>query len=536
VNKLIIVLAVALFSIFIFTSAAFCQSTFSLEEGIQQYREENFEEAIEILTKVREQDPKSSAAAFFLGLAYKQVMDHQNASVHLEAAVTMTPKIKEALVELIDSLYQTDKIAEAKKWVEVAEKEKISPAKVAFLKGLILSKENMNQEAIVEFEKSKKLDTSFSQSADFQIALCYMKDRKLDKAKERLQLTVTHDPLSDLAAYARQYQDMVEKRIYSERPLRLTIGIMGGYDTNMLSKPTSEAAATGVTGEKAYVLNSSVRLDYAPTFDGPLLFNAGYAFASSVHSKNTHSNDSMANTFHILPGYNFGRFTLNLYASYTDVLLRTDPDIAPDPDSNPSYKRYMDYITYGPMLRFLLTQNSILELFYGYDTKAYYNTKKTSTRTDPFYENNRDSLGPRAYASWIWIFRENTFLNLRYEFNQEHTDGVWWENEGHRLTANLSIPILSEDRAKRIGQVKLQLTGSAFLQDYKYNQTFNDEDGVSKTEQRKDRTYTGSIGFSWDFWTYATFIAQFEKTRATSNMPIYGYDRDLYTAGFEFRF
>ena len=519
-----------------FSSTALCQIPLSLEEGIKQYKEENYEEAIEILTKVRNEDPKSSMTAFFLGLAYKQVMDFPNASVHLEASVTMTPKIKEALVELIDVLCQMDRTKEAEKWIQVAEKEEIFPARVAFLKGMMLSKENRNKEAIDAFEKAKKLDPSLSQPADFQIAICHTKDKKFDKAKDIFRTLVALDPLSGLATFAREYQDLIEKRMYMERPLRLTIGIFGGYDTNILNKPAAGAAAANISGESAYVLTTLASLDYTPTFDGPWLFNAGYAFASTVHSEHTHDYDSMTNTFYVSPGYNFGRFALNLYVSYTNSLLRTDPDVTPDPDSSPGYKRYFDYMTYGPTLRVLITQNNILEVFGGYDTKDYYNQKKTSTRTDRFYDDNRDSVGPRAYVSWIWLLKEDSFLKLRYDFNIDHADGSWWENEGHRFSVNFIIPLLSEGTAKRKGQLNLQLAGRAFLQNYKYDQTFIDADGTLRTEPRKDITYSGSVGLSWDFWTYATFTVQYEKTHATSNMPIYDYNRDLYITGFEFRF
>ena len=407
----------------------------------------------------------------------------------------------------------------------MAEKEDIFPARTAFLKGLVLSKENKNREAIEAFERAKKLDPTISQSAEFQIALCYLRDRKLDKAKERFKTTVLQDPLSDLAGFARQYQDMVEKRMYLERPLRLTIGILGSYDTNMVQKPIEAAAIGYVTDEKVATLQSSVRLDYVPMLEGPYLFNAQYAFASNVNEKHTHSHDSMANTFSVSPGYNFGRFAVNLTASYTNVLLRTDPDVSPPPDSDPGYKRYLDYITYGPTFRVLITQNNILELFAGYDKKEYFSQSMLRP------EENRDSVGPRAYVSWIWLWRENTFLNLRYDFNKEHADGIAWENEGNRFTFNASIPVLPADMVKKVGPLNLQLTGSAYLQDYKYEVDY----GI-KRATRKDKIYTGSVGLTWEFWKYANFVLQYTRTRSDSNVLLYDYKRNLYTAGLEFRF
>ena len=516
---------------------AFCQEqAATLQEGIEQYKEGNYEEAIEVLEKVRAQEPTSSAAAFFLGLAYKQTQDYAQAISHLQEAVTLTPRIKEALVEIIDTLYQLDRLQEAKKWIRVAEEEGIYPARVLFLKGLVLSKENKNIEAIEAFEKAKKLDPTIDQAAEFQIAMSYMKERKLDKAKERLQIVVSRDPLSDLATFARQYQDLVEKRMYLERPLRLTVSIFGGYDTNIVSKPTNDIIAGDITDEKGRVLQTSVRVDYVPTIDGPWLFNASYSIASSVNQKHTHSHDSLAQTFSASPGYNFGRFAVNFIANYTNVLLRTDPDTSPGPDSDPGYKRYIDDVTYGPSIKFLVTQNNILEVFAGYDKKEYYNQKKTSARTDRFWENNRDAEGPRTYISWIWVFKEKSFLNLRYDYTREHADGIYWDNKGHRFTANFSMPLLSEETAKRTGPLTLQVTGGYFRKIFNYEQPYQDVDGSTKSAKRKDKTYTGSVGLAWEFYKNTSFIAQYTNTDCNANIPANDYSRNLYTAGFEFRF
>ena len=95
----------------------------ALKQAIEQYKQENYEEAIAILIEVRKQEPSSTAAAFFLGLSYKQAMDFARAADNLRDAVTGSPPIKEALVELIEVLYRRpeDKhLKEARKWLTVA--------------------------------------------------------------------------------------------------------------------------------------------------------------------------------------------------------------------------------------------------------------------------------------------------------------------------------------------------------------------------------------------------------------------------------
>ncbi|MBN1103034.1 MAG: tetratricopeptide repeat protein, partial [Deltaproteobacteria bacterium] len=285
-----------------------CESPLLLK-GIELYKQEDFGEASKVLEQARKEDPRSSSAAFFLGLTYKQLLDYEKALPHLRDAVTLTPRIKEALVELIEVLYQLyegGRVEEAKKWVEVAEREDIFPAKVAFLKGLILAKEGGYQDACAAFEKAKSLDSTLAQSADVQIALCHLNRKEFGKARDRLQAAVQQDPTTDLAGFARQYQDLVEKRIEMERPIRVTLSAFAQHDTNVVLKPTEGALAPDITNESSRVLNSVLRLDYVPTFEGPFLFNAQYALGSSLHQRYSTSHDSLSNGLYMAPGYNFG--------------------------------------------------------------------------------------------------------------------------------------------------------------------------------------------------------------------------------------
>ena len=513
IMRLLKILCLALILTLLSHPSAFSQQSASLKEGINQYREENFEEAIEVLIKARQEDPTSSAAAFFLGLAYKQVMDYPKAYEHLQEAVTLTPKIKEALVELIDVALQLEKLEEAKKWIGVAEEQGIAPAKVAFLKGLALSKEGKNLEAVESYENAKSIDETMAQAVDVQIALSYLKARELKKAKERFQAAVLHDPQTDLGGFARRYQDMVEERIFLERPFRFTLGVHGQYDSNMLLRWNEYPPIPWTGGdEKSRVLNTAFWVNYVPVFQSPWLFNAQYAFTSSVHQKNTHTHDSLSNSITLTPGYNFGRYSLNLATGYSHTLLR-----------NPSYQRYLGSFSSGPLIRVALKQNQLLELYGGLTWNDYFRQPLDPSQFPPDPDEDRDSTDVNTYVSWIWLFKKDAFLNLRYQFIDQDTDGAYWDNKGHKFSINIIVPV------PRINKVSLQLSGQAYLQDYKNHHAVFDV-------TREDDTYTFSGGFTWDFYKNASFVAQYTRTEANSNIFAYDYERDLYSGGIEYRF
>ena len=527
-KKTVLIISIFLLSI-IFNSSAFCQTSNPLlEEGIKQYQAENYEEAIEILEKARVQDRQSALAAYFLGMAYKQTMDYDKAAPNLEAALKLKPAVKEALVEYVNILFQLDRLEEAKNWIKVAQEQNIAPANIAFLEGMILSRERKYAAAIASFEKAKSLDKNLEQTADYQIGLGYLNSRKYKNAQERFKATASYDPKSDLAIYARQYLEAVENSIFYTRPVRVTLGLSGGYDSNVISKPRQESVAGGAGDPGGGIISPSVRIEYVPQLDGPWLFNAQYSSSANFNEHYVHTRDSIANTFSVIPGYNFGRFSISMLGSYTDYSLRTDSDISPD--GNAGYKHYEDFFTGGPIVKVMLTEKQILEFFAGYDKKNYYNQAITSNNSQ------RDAEGFRAYLNWTWFYLNNGFINLRYDVGKEATNGSYWDNISNRFSASMVVPVLPDDYVQKIGFLYVQLTGSFTAQDYTYEQPYSDIDGSSKTDRRNDRIYNGSASLNWDITKNWSFILQYSRTKSDSNIPAYEYTRNLYTAGVEFKF
>jgi len=487
----------------VFALPVFSQELPALQQAIREYQADNYEEAIEILSKFRREHPASSIAAFFLGMSYKQVGDYERAVFHLTDAATLSPPVKEAPVELIDCLVQVKRYEEAKKWIAEAEKHRLYPAKVAFLKGQIFMAEGKMDNAVAAFEEAKRLDPAYTQAAQLQIGLAYMGAGKYDRAKERLKAAITQDPVTDLATFARRYQDMVEELSFIERPWRFTISILGQYDTNMLQEPYATPSLSNVGKQNSYAMTNTVRVDYVPKLNGPWLFNASYAMVSNVHEKNSTSHDLLANTLSIAPGYNFGRWALNLSAIYTNVLRR-----------DPSYTHYVDTYDVGPLARILLKDNQILELYAGYLNKHYYFGALTP-------DEDQSSQGGSTYVGYTYFFRNGALINARYRYTYENAKGDNWENMAHTLTLNSIYPIWKS--------LRFQMGAEATFQNYLSEHTF-----FHKT--RKDNIYNGMAGLVWDLNRYMSLTAQYDYTRAHSNIFLYDYDRSLYSAGVEFRF
>jgi len=500
------------FVVLLFFSQAVSAENDILTKGIQEYQKENFEEAIPILQKAREEEPGSSTAAFFLGLAYKQVLDFPNAATHLRDAVQMPPRIKEALVELIDVLIRintADSLAEAKSWIAIAQDQNIEPAKVAFLEGLALQQEGDYQGAVKAFKRAMELDPEYTQSAQVQIAMSHIRAQELKQAKTVLQAAITADPTTDIAGFARRYVDLVEDRLFLTRPVRFTLGVYPQYDDNVILSPlnTTLDPVFGVTNEESYLTRVSGRIDYVPTFkNSPWLFNLNYSFLGSFYDKFHDTHDSLINNISLFPGYNFGRVALNIPIHYNHVIVR-----------QPSWDPYLESFNSGPLVRVVAAKKHLFEVYGAYHQDDY--------KFEPLAtEEDRTSQGVRGYLSWIFTYTRNGFFNLRYDYYDFNANGDHWDRYGNRASANLIHPLTPK--------LRLMASGEAYFENFTNERQFAPSPGV----KRRDDIYRYSLGLSWNFWRGMSLVPQYFHTKANSNINLYDYDRNIYSVGIEYRF
>ena len=472
------------------------------EKGMKEFKEENYEEALEFFLEARKLDPTSSIVAFSLGLTYKHIQNFKEAVPHLRDAVTLIPKIKEALIELIDVLYLTDNLEEAKKWIEVGEKEDILPARLQFLKGLVLAKEGKNKEAISAFEKAKELDKSLAQAAEFYIANAYVKEGKLKQARDRFRFALTIDPTTEMGLYARDYEKFLVEKIEKERPWRLSAGLAYKYDSNVVLRPTSGPVAEMISKAKDNVLNGTFRFGYTVPFSSKSPFNLSFQYSlyTDTYAQTT-SYNYISQVITAIPGYNFGKFSVSLPLIYGyDWLDR---------------ESYLDLKGLEPTLRFMIGEKTIGEVNFGYYRKDY-----AKHPINPDEDRDGYNVGG-SFGLTYFLKGGEGLLNIKYSPSEERTDGRNWSYNQHRISMGLLYPLP--------WSFKLQLSGEVAPTNYVHRHTVFDK-------ARKDDIYSGSVGLVYTIIKYIDAIASYSYTREVSNINIYDYTRHIFSIGLEFRY
>lgn len=498
----ILIIAIALCLGLSFISEAAEKVSPTLEKGIGQYKHENYDEAIVLLKKAREEDPKSTLAAFYLGLSYKQSQDYKEAILYLRDAVTYTPKIKGALIELIDCLYQTNELVEAKKWIEEAEKEGIRPAQTAFMKGLVLAKAGDGEAAIKAFEDAKELDPSMAQAANYQIGVSCIKEKKFDRAKRAFEEVILIQPGSSMAMYANEYMNAIDTRAEPKKPFRVTAGIAWQYDDNVVLLPSDSNLVTSISdkGDSREVTTATAEYELKANDKISLLAHYGLYWAKQ---NDLGFYDTMTNNFMLQPTFYFKNSVLTIPSGYNHTLVND--------------KAYLSNPVTTAIYNTVVSNSSMVQGFLRYQYRDY-------LWTPIIPSENKDGSDFGGGVGWYTFYAKNKgFINLRYALNKEWTDGANWEFIGNRVSAAILAPVPLVDK------LNVTVTGDVYFQNFDHSNTIFGN-------QRKDQVYTVSALVAYKIYKDSEIQLQYTFVKDSSNISVYDYNRNIYSAGVEIKF
>jgi len=468
-----------------------------IARAIKEYQAENYEEAIELLQAQKAASP-SSTVSFHLGLSLKYAGDSQGAVSNFIDALN-EPPVPEAYPEIIEVLSGMNELAEADEWIVKAEKAGTNLPRVAFLKGLVLAKENRSGEAIESFNVARELDASVAQAANFQIAMLYASERKISAARDSLKAVIALDPSSEIASFAKEYEAAI-RNLEEQKVWRFSVNAAYQIDDNAVLKPSVAIPGASITGEKDNGLVEVVKIDYAPSLHGAWFFNGQFNYYSNTYYHN-HTHDLIAPSVVLNPGRNVRTGAFSVPLSYRYSLL--------------DGQEYEGLLFVRPTYTRIFSPGHMGQFSAGYGRRDLF-------RPALDHDENRDGNIYTASAGYIQPFSgDKGVFSVRYEYSQDLATGKNWDNTGSKFSESVLAPLSDK--------VNLALSCEAFIQDYTNDHSIF---GI----KRQDRTYTGSANLIWQMSGNCSLNLQYSHTSVDSNIPLYAYDRNIYTAGTECRF
>jgi tetratricopeptide (TPR) repeat protein len=472
-----------------------------MKKGIYQFRQESYDEALISFSKVSEKYPNSSLAVYYLGLTNKRLENYIVAKQYLERSLTMKPKIKGALMELIDLLYRLGDYEEAKKWIAIAEEEGIRPAQAKFLKGLTLQKNEEYEGSVQAFKDAKDLDDRLTQSADYQIGICYMKLKQFGNARDAFRDVFEVDPYSSVAGFASKYIDAIERKMESERPFHFLAGISFEYDSNVVLEPTDSSLIASITDSDDTREVYDLKADYTfRTEDNFASLKAGYGLRISKQN-DFGAYDTISNNFSLQGNLSYEKLLITFPVGFTHTIVDDDP--------------YLGTVSAGNINNLMVGSNQMAQAGIIYKYNDYLKSSSISTED----RTGNDIMGT---CGWFWFFSDNKgFINLRYSLNKNYTKGENWENLGNKVGAGVLFPFADK--------FKVSVNGEGYFQNYDNTHTIYGK-------KRKDQTYGVGSLLSYEIMKNFEFQVKYTYVNERSNLKIYEYDRHMVSTGVQFKY
>ncbi len=518
-RKLLLFIAITVV-LSVFSQPVMSQDNPDLQRGIAEFRQENYEEALDGLLKARSAEPGSSEAAYYLGVTYKNLQDYQEAKKHLKDAVNLSPEIKEAGMELADVLYQLGDYQKALDVLAAAEKSGVRPGQTAFLKGLVLLEMNENAVAIESFNKAKAASPGLVQAADYQIGLALIKAEKLDEARVKFNEVVVKDPNTDMAAFSSHFIEKIEKKKRERSPYHYYLGLHFQYDDNVVLEPSDASAASNITDEDDYREVLTFGFEYVPrereTFD----ISAHYSFYLSNHH-DLSSYDVMSHTLTVVPSYMISEnATADLALSYNYTFV--------------DYDEYLSTAAVSPTYTRSFGKDNTLQMYVSYQKKEFFDEPSNEHEDRDadnyslnlswfhFFSQEESVLMPLMETFQLMFFTENKgYFNLLYRLYEDDTEGRNWQFIGNEGIATVLVPFTDKFKAS--------FSGGVDYQDFMNVHTVYEK-------ERRDIVYTFSALLFYKFYKNTNVQFLYLHRRDDSNIALYDYHRNVYSVGLEYRY
>ncbi|MFA5363487.1 MAG: tetratricopeptide repeat protein [Candidatus Omnitrophota bacterium] len=483
-------------------SNTFAQGEDKFKKAQWLFQHENYEQALPLLNELRTADPQSSEIACYLGMTYKRLQDFLAAKPHLEAAVTLQPRVKNAFLELIDLLYQCEELDEAKKWIEIAEKENVDPAQTAFFKGLVLLKEGADpQGAIQSFENAEKLNPSLAQTVKYQKGLAYVQLEKFKEAKGLFREIIAKEPETDLAKFANEYISAITRRQEAKKAFRGSVGYSLQYDDNVVFKPTDDDLATGISSEDDWKNVFTAKGDYNLKINKNFGIKTGVSLFNSKHN-DIGFYDVMSYDLPVQPTFYFKKAAIAfpIHFNYIDV----------------NEKKYLTTMGYGNINSLMIGKKQMAQVQLQYNKKNFH----WDTANPAEIKSSREYLWA---AGWFYFFTKDRegLLNVRYAMNYDDAEGDNWRYHGNRLTFSSVVPLAEK--------LKWNFVADYFRQDFTKRNSLYDK-------VRHDDVYTAINLLAYEIFENTEVQLQHAFVYDSASIGAYKFKKNTYSVGVKYRF
>ncbi|MFZ2088853.1 MAG: tetratricopeptide repeat protein [Desulfobaccales bacterium] len=473
----------------------------------QELSRENYEEAQVLLNQAWQSGVRTPEAAFLLGRTYHAMLNFKDARWYLQEAVRLRPGYQEAQLLLAETLVGLNQPAQALPILKELEASGYQPGRTAFVQGLAYQKDNNFKQAAQSFRKAQ-VDPKLAQEAKVQEAMALSADNRLRDAKQTMAEAIGLNPDSATAGFAQGYAAILDRRLKDYQ--RFRFNLYGGfdYDSNVSLQPGTSAGFVPASGKNDVFWSLSAAAEYNIMKPGPMALWAFYGYYQNFHHKLTNF-DLWSNTAGVVPSYTWSkaRFWMPFAFNFSEV----------------GYQPYLTSYSLSPTYLYLVKPKIGVEAgmqlaYQNYWFGAYFDEDQRS-----------GSLVGGSLAGYYFIKEQEGYLQLRFTYLRNFTNGSNWDNSSYRFGLAGLYPF-NENRTK--------IKASVDFISQPYDNIWFNGVPLADNPKRNDNIFIGGLDITHKLFKDQKFEinAHVYYVNSGSNIALYTYDRLITGVQFGYRY
>jgi len=467
----------------------------SLVSGMEEYKNGNYQKALENFLKAEKIFPNDADVPFYLGLAYLQLNQKAKAIEYFQGAIRVNSNHLDAHFQLGMLLIQEKNFSEAISHLEKVFKREPEKENLGYFLGYAYFNLGNHKKALSYFEKNKTQDKSIEQLKLYYSGLAKTYLGKTKEAEELYKRVIDIDPSSPLASPSRQLLTL-KPAIPEEKRLNFELTTRFQYDDNLILIPTTNVYNLKNKKRKTTIELFYLKGEYAflRSRDSQLLASYGFYQTIGNSLKDNDVQDHISSLDWLFKDF------FRLTYSYDHLLS--------------DYKSSLYRHTLKPILTIRETPKNLTLFQYAYQNKNFYENPL-------FGEDRRDADNHESgFVHFLRFCEGKHFIKAGYFYDKEIADGNNWDYQGNKGIAGFQYTLPKDIR---------------FNFDFDYKNYHYDHANIYFDVRRGDIYRNFIWGLSKDINPNTTVSLEYSRTVNSSNIALYDYEKNLISAGMSWK-
>jgi tetratricopeptide (TPR) repeat protein len=494
--------------------------------GVLAYHENRYDDAIDALSRAIAVTPDSVRAHYYLGLSYRERGQLDAAILALTRALEIDPNNADVRYQLGVTYLLASNYDQAHIHLESVFRERPNESLLAYYVGFLRFQKQDYTNAAKAFEVVQTEDPRLSQLVAFYRGMSLGYLGLSEQAIAQLEQVPRIDSTDIITGPTLRIRDVLATPANVQNRFRATLSVGGYYDDNVAVNPnaSNDPIAQFLRERKTTSpgLLTSLQTEFSFLRKGPVEAALNYSFFQTVNL-NDHLNDfniqdhsgglstyyrgtfGTKHPYQVALQYTYGYLFLGEAGFLSRHIVSFSPTfVLPD--------------FHLPLIGRVGNTTSPIAL---YQINNFF--REVGDVDIRFGSDIRDGFNATGGLLHLFRFADDAFiLRLGYRHDEENTKGSAFSYSGNRAIAGGQVTL-------PWGKITLRYDYDLHWRDYKYAQSlFPNEAG--DLVPRYDMQKTHVVQLSKLIGTHWTATLQYQHLRNDSNIPVYNYTKNVFTA------